>query len=471
MMKLNRLASAILRGSFLIEPRFAEGLMPTMHAFLEGKPVSFFDDDEDEDPNLAAYVITAEGKISRIGREASAGGENIFAGAPPGSIAVIPISGTIMKDSYCGSVGTSTMSAWLRDVQAAENMIGAVLHINSGGGSVEGTAEFAAIIKEVDQEKPVIAYTDGMMASAAYWIGSSTRKIIMSSETVEIGSIGTAINFTDYSKYYEKMGITRHYINADPSIDKNQDYYKALAGNYEPMRTNILNPTNAVFLDAVKANRPGLVLTDVKAENGETYQEPLTGKMYVGQAAIDNGLADEFGTMAVALDSVKSQADAGSLIAQTTHTDMKLFGSDFPKLNALANKKAEEITEADLKSANEELAEKGISLIVLTAAAIAEADKNADAATAAEGVLATITASLEGVEGAKTGSLTEAAASIIADRDAANKKAAEYGDQPGAKPSNPVTTAKSEGGEQLDEKLENAFETSFDREAKALFGN
>jgi protease-4 len=65
------------------------------------------------------------------------------------------------------------------------NCIGVVLDIDSGGGQVSGTPEFYDYIASF--KKPVVAYTDGLMCSAAYYIGSATSHIIANKRADAIG--------------------------------------------------------------------------------------------------------------------------------------------------------------------------------------------------------------------------------------------------------------------------------------------
>ncbi len=209
-----------------------------------------------------------------------------------------------MKDDWCYEPGTDTLSEWFRCAMDSPNIAGVVLKVNSGGGSVEGTGEFADLIKAA--VKPVVAYTDGIMASAAYWIGCSANEIFASHRTVEIGSIGTAITFTDNREAMEKYGYKQVYINAETSPDKNQDYFKALDGDFRAIRVNILNPTNDIFMESVQENRKGKLklLTKIEDGDGKTLNEPLTGKMYLAESAIAIGLIDKIGLLQDAVDRV-----------------------------------------------------------------------------------------------------------------------------------------------------------------------
>lgn len=228
--------------------------------------------------------------------------------AASGNICVIPICGTIMKCDWCGSPGTDTLSSWLKSAIASPQIDAIVLCINSGGGSVEGTGEFADLIK--GSAKAILAFCDGLMASAAYWIGCSAKEVWASHATAEFGSIGTAVCFMDDSEYLEKSGFKELYFNADSSPDKNQDVLKAIAGDATDLKTNIINPTNAIFTGVVKTNREG----KLKLFGDGQYQEPLTGKVYLAEMAIEIGLIDGICTLdeciKKAAESSKSESEA-----------------------------------------------------------------------------------------------------------------------------------------------------------------
>jgi protease-4 len=291
-MKLNKLASAISRGLWLIEPRTAAGLMPMAARFLNGEKISAFIDNEAEMPSMY-----------NAGNYVNADDDSFFQNVQSNSVLIIPICGAIMKDDYCGEPGTDTMSEWFKCAVESPNIAGIVLKINSGGGSVEGTGEFADLIKA--STKPVIAYTDGIMASAAYWLGCSAKEIFASHKTVEVGSIGTAISFYDNREAMKQYGYKQVYINADSSPDKNQDYFKALDGDFSGIKLNCLNPTNDIFMKAVQDNRDGKLKKVKTVIEGATYFEPLTGKMYLAESAIEEyGLIDKIGSLQDAVDRV-----------------------------------------------------------------------------------------------------------------------------------------------------------------------
>jgi len=464
-MNLNKLASAILRGTWLMEPRTAMGFLPLAERFLAGEKVNLFDAVKED------HYVTLEntsGKILKHVRADQYGdATNIFSDAPEGSILVIPVMGTMMADDYCGSPGMYTMSSWLLAAADADNITGIVLRINSGGGTVEGTAEFGNVITAVDQIKPVEAFIEGQCCSAALWAASCCRKITVSSHTVEIGSVGVACSFKDYTQANEKNGVKSLYFNADTSPDKNQDFYDAIAGNPGPLKENSLNPLDQIFMNTIKANRADkLVLTDRTDKEGKVIgQEPLTGKTYLAQKAIENGLIDGIGSMADVMQSVQASASSSNLLANTPKKNMNIFGSDFPKLNALKGKDASAITAEDIKGVNEELIAKGMgNIVVISAAHFAQAGTTADANANA---LTSINAALGEGKGKTT--LAEAVTAVVADRDAEKALATKYGKQPGAMGTKVQPAADFEGGEQnADAEDKEDFMTSVDRELAAM---
>lgn len=332
----NKVLSALLRGIWAIDLEEAYAKADLVANFLNGtykaeveKPVA------GRLKVINSEVITTQGLSS-------------FAEAAPGSVAIIPVEDELMKFDYCGAPGTATIARWVKEADASENISAILLHIDSPGGTVDGTQTLSNAIKETN--KPVIAFVDGLMASAAYWIGSAADEVYASGTTDRIGSIGTMISFRDYRAYYEKLGVKDHRIFADKSKDKNADFLEALEGNYKRIKENMLNPLNEEFLAAVKTNMP------------DVSEKALTGRVFLSNQAIDMGL----------INGIKSfeQAVQRALELANNQNQHDMFGSKFKGLSAIAEaeKQGIEITAEVITSANEELTEAGISAVQLVGA-------------------------------------------------------------------------------------------------------
>lgn len=411
------LLSKIFRGEWLIDKQAAVGFLPLVAQLVEGKNVkAWFDDDdeddEDEKPlNFYAVSYSATGQIVKYGS---------FDEAPQGSLSVIRIKGAIMKDDYCGSPGTSSMKAALKEADVHPNISGHILHIDSPGGTVDGTEEFAKAIKEAG--KPVVAFTDGLMASAAYWIGSSSKEIIAAGQTTQIGSIGTMISMVDSRGVYEKYGYKFHDVRADDSKDKNEAYYQLLKGDYSLIKEEVLNPLNDIFLANVKANREGKL--------NFKENEPLTGKVYLADTAIENGLIDSIGSFELAVQRANELASATQKQSYFKQYSSMKFKATMAALLALVGFTAA-ASEKDLPPVSEEHLEKfNAEFTALQAAKTALETENArltaELKTASEAAVDVTTLSAQ-------------VTSLTTERDEWKAKAEKYGAQPGALPTNPKT--------------------------------
>ena len=126
-----------------------------------------------------------------------------------GKYGVIPVKGVIGKglsplEKMTGAVDLNEVSqnidAYLSDPEVKE----IVLDIDSPGGTVTGVEEVSRKIK--NSKKPTVAYTDGMMASASYWLGSSADRVV-GSPSSDVGSVGVYMAIPDLSNLYAASGV------------------------------------------------------------------------------------------------------------------------------------------------------------------------------------------------------------------------------------------------------------------------
>lgn len=205
-----------------------------------------------------------------------------FTGFDGASTAIIPVQGPLMKNDFCGDFGTANLANFFRLAERTPSVQSIVLLIDSPGGTVDGTASFAETIKR--SKKTTLAVVDGMAASAAYWIGSSANKMVATSKTDIVGSIGTMVSWRDWSKAYEERGIVLREYYATASTDKNKAYREANAGDGRMLVAEMLDPINNEFTGAVKSNRKNSL--NLEQEN------VLTGKTYVASKGKQVGLID-----------------------------------------------------------------------------------------------------------------------------------------------------------------------------------
>jgi capsid assembly protease len=222
-------------------------------------------------------------------------------------VALIGIEGVIAKKAslmtqISGGISTQKVKADLRAALADPEVSSILLVIDSPGGSVDGTEELAAEIYASRGQKPICAFTDGMIASAAYWIASAADSIWISGETPWIGSIGVVTSHVDYSGWEQKNGIKTTEIYAGR--------YKRIASETAPLSSEGKDYLQAkvdviysIFVDTVARNRPGLSTGD-----GTEAIPWADGRIFIGQQAIEAGLVDGVST----LDDLIAEMAAGN---------------------------------------------------------------------------------------------------------------------------------------------------------------
>lgn len=94
----------------------------------------------------------------------------------------------------------------LESLRTDEQIKGVMLVVDSPGGAVAPSLELAYAIKRLSDEKPVIAYAKGTMASGAYY-GSIWADEIVANPGAMVGSIGVILEGVDLQGLMEKLGV------------------------------------------------------------------------------------------------------------------------------------------------------------------------------------------------------------------------------------------------------------------------
>jgi ClpP class serine protease len=205
---------------------------------------------------------------------------------PEGEVLVIEIKGPQMKNDFCGSPGMETLAQVVESATMDPTISSIIGRIDSPGGTVDGTHNLARAIAR--SPKATVAFGNGMMASAAYWIGSSFREVISddanAGHNATIGSIGTKVSILDDRKAMEQKGYTVRQVYATKSKRKGAYMDEVYSGKDDRLQKE-LDAINDTFLADVKANRNGKL--QLSLEN------VLEGDVYNAQDALRFGLIDK----------------------------------------------------------------------------------------------------------------------------------------------------------------------------------
>lgn len=221
-------------------------------------------------------------------------------------IATIPVRGVLTKAFSWWNywLGWSAYDQLAHDVEAAlknPDVRGIILGIDSPGGQVDGLAELASLIYDARRAlgaKPIIAHVDGMAASAAYWLASAAERVVLT-PTAMAGSIGVVFSFVDWSGAWEQLGVRTKEIISTQSPRKLPDPFEPEGQAQIQVHADAIAE---VFLAAVATQR-GTTRDIVAAQFGQ-------GDVFVGQAAIDAGLADALDTFDATRRAIVAQLDA-----------------------------------------------------------------------------------------------------------------------------------------------------------------
>jgi|GEM_PF-1417684 len=251
----------------------------------------------------ADEIRQAQGGRAAMFEGAAGGGEPVM--VIRGDTAIIQIRGVLARYSdqingACQDQGRSAESiqADLAQATAMPGITRIILRIDSPGGSVAGTAETGAAIKAASEAgKRVVAYVDGLAASAAYWLASQADEIVASSDGALVGSIGVIMATVDATKAQEKQGYR---VNVHRSVD-----LKAPGTANESMTPaqsasigKVLSGMHTIFAAAV---------ADGRHLSQSQIDAAATGEVFTAASAIGMGLADRVATWgAVLADSSRT---------------------------------------------------------------------------------------------------------------------------------------------------------------------
>lgn len=181
------LLNALTHKVWAIQPPFLNSIATTLYNASHGaQPVAGVLNQEDEEaPNLSHVKDSA--------------------------IAVIPVHGIIGRhlssmETMCGGCDLDQVEADLQAALEDPAVEAIVLHVDSPGGVTDGIDAAAEAIAQAAREKPVIAFTDTMMCSAAYWLCAGATEI-HATAFADVGSIGVYMAWVDQSKWMEKEGL------------------------------------------------------------------------------------------------------------------------------------------------------------------------------------------------------------------------------------------------------------------------
>lgn len=334
--------NSILNEVWAIEPNFAASYTPFINSLIEGKDPSKLL------PQKQECVVNEYPMSMGGGSHGSQSGVNSAK-----KIAVFTIKGALTKDDGFCSAGMETMNRRLTQLLANPDISGIILDMDTPGGEASYTPIFAKTIKEA--KKPIITYTNRLLASAGYWLASASREIYASNEHDTISSIGTMVTMIDFREKMKNEGVNLVHIYASKSSEKNFLHKAFLNEDYDTIKTEMLDPVNESFLNHVKSQRE---IKDESVYNGKTYyaKEALTKGLIDGIKSFDECLLrmEEL----ISSDSIETNPQINNKMNKNIQTVASLLGYESLESKdghiTLSNEDMSTIGEALAASADED---------------------------------------------------------------------------------------------------------------------
>lgn len=207
-------------------------------------------------------------------------------GLAEGAVGVLTVEGntTYKKSGWEALCGGCSYQGLLEDMeQLTKNpdLSTILMNVNSGGGEAYRCFETSRELRKMadDSGKRLIAYVDGISASAAYALSSSAHEIIMNPDA-EVGSIGVVIRLMNNNKQLEKEGISVQYVTAgaskvpfnsdgefreefieglDDRVNELYDNFVSHVASLRGIEESVVRSTEAKMFSADKALELGLV--------------------------------------------------------------------------------------------------------------------------------------------------------------------------------------------------------------------
>ena len=207
------------------------------------------------------------------------------------NIPTLRLSGVIGQAGFMRSgLNISTLDKLIDKLFTDKKSPAVALIINSPGGSPTQSSLIAdkLIKKAKENNKKVLAFVEDVAASGGYWLACASDEIFIDTNSIlgSIGVISPGFGFVDLIK---KMGIERRVYTSgksksflDPFKEEKEEDINRLKDIQEQIHEN--------FISYVKSRR-GLKIKD------KNFDEVFSGLFWVGNKAIELGLADGIGSI------------------------------------------------------------------------------------------------------------------------------------------------------------------------------
>lgn len=245
-----------------------------------------------------------------------------------GAIAVLPFYGVVtqrgnMVDDVSGpgSASTQRFTQAFRDALADPAVGSILIDIDSPGGSVYGVAELFTEIMQARGQKQIVAISNSLAASAAYWVGCAAAEFYVTPGG-EVGSIGVWQAHEDWSAAMEEAGVKTTLISAGKfKVEGNP--YQPLDGDAQAFMQSRVDDYYVAFTKAVAKGR-GVNIDAVR--NGMGQGRVLGADAALAEKMVDGVMTFDDVIRKMQKDAKAASRNTGASRLASAKRDLQLIG-------------------------------------------------------------------------------------------------------------------------------------------------
>jgi protease-4 len=211
----------------------------------------------------------------------------------------------VEKISLVGPIfDVSEVIEQLDDAATNSNVKGVLFEVNSPGGAVAPSVELAYAVKRLQEVKPVVVYSGGMLASGGYYASVWADKIVANPGAM-VGSIGVIMHGANLEEIMQKIGIKSQIIQAGAFKQvgtSDREWTKEERGELD----KVIQDTYNMFVANVADGR------DLNISNAKDF---ANAHIFTASQAKEVGLVDELGV----------EYDAKNLLVELSGVDVPIW--------------------------------------------------------------------------------------------------------------------------------------------------
>lgn len=216
-------------------------------------------------------------------------------------IARIPFAGVLVKgagdwEKWSGALAHEDVMVDIKEALSNPDVKGILFDCDSPGGTCAGSFELADLVAMAAENKPCLAWVEGVCCSAAL-LSLSGCGMIYGSRTSELGAVEAYMPWVDVSMRYKEMGYKVDIIKPDQSTHAAAGYPGTSLS--EEQREYLKSQTEDLLADYIE---------HLHKHRSQIPDDSMDGRTFIGKRALQSGMLDAVTTKEQAVYDLRKWA-------------------------------------------------------------------------------------------------------------------------------------------------------------------